>query len=544
MFGVTLGGVFIISSLIGVLTTGVETKMGELRKGRSRVIESGHTVILGWSPQVFLIISELVLANENQKNPCIVILGDKDKVEMEDEIATKVDSLRNTRVVCRTGNPIDVSDLEIVNLNESRAIVVLAPEEGDSDIHTIKTILAITNNPKRRMEPYHIVAELRDAKNMEAARLVGRTEAQLILAGDLISRITAQTCRQSGLSVIYTELLDFGGDEIYFKEEPTLVGKTFGASLFAYEDSALIGIRHHDGRVALNPAMDTVLQAGDKLVVVSADDDTIHLSAKNDFQIQEKQIRTSGSVPSVEEQTLVLGWNQRAPTIIRELDNYVSHGSKVLVVASREDGAELVATECVDLKNITISFKFGDTTARRTLDGLAVERFDHVIVLSAEHLDVQEADAQTLVTLLQLRDMSEKSGNPYYIVSEMLDVRNRELAEVTRADDFIVSDRLISLMMSQIAENKELADVFQDLFDPDGSEIYLKPAAEYIALGQPINFYTVLEAARRKGQVALGYRLRAQINDPHASYGVQINPKKSETVTFAEQDRIIVLSES
>jgi hypothetical protein len=67
MFGVTLGGVFIISSLIGVLTTGVETKMGELRKGRSRVIESGHTVILGWSPQVFLIISELVLANENQK---------------------------------------------------------------------------------------------------------------------------------------------------------------------------------------------------------------------------------------------------------------------------------------------------------------------------------------------------------------------------------------------------------------------------------------------------------------------------------------------
>ena len=63
----------------------------------------------------------------------------------------------------------------------------------------------------------------------------------------------------------------------------------------------------------------------------------------------------------------------------------------------------------------------------------------------------------------------------------MLDVRNRELAEVTQADDFIVSDKLISLMLAQVSENKDLNAVFDDLFDPDGSEIYLKPAADYVA---------------------------------------------------------------
>ena len=73
--------------------------------------------------------------------------------------------------------------------------------------------------------------------------MVGRDEAQLVLVGDLIARITVQTCRQSGLSVVYTELLDFGGDEIYFSDEPTLVGRTFGDALLAYEDSALIGMR-------------------------------------------------------------------------------------------------------------------------------------------------------------------------------------------------------------------------------------------------------------------------------------------------------------
>ena len=71
--------------------------------------------------------------------------------------------------------------------------------------------------------------------------------AVLVLTGDLIARVTAQTCRQSGLSVAYTELLDFGGDEIYFKHEPALAGRSFGEALTAYADSAVIGLRFADG---------------------------------------------------------------------------------------------------------------------------------------------------------------------------------------------------------------------------------------------------------------------------------------------------------
>ena len=62
--------------------------------------------------------------------------------------------------------------------------------------------------------------------------MIGATDkVQAVLTGDLIARVVAQTSRQSGLSVVYTELLNFGGDEIYFKEEPALVGRTFGESL-------------------------------------------------------------------------------------------------------------------------------------------------------------------------------------------------------------------------------------------------------------------------------------------------------------------------
>ncbi|MDB5045483.1 MAG: putative secreted protein, partial [Deinococcus sp.] len=202
MFVMTLGGIFVVSMLIGVVTSGIEARLEELRKGRSFVAEEGHTLILGWSPHVFTILSELMVANANQRRACIVILADKDKVEMDDELRARLGSTGRTRIVCRTGNPIDLADLEIVNPHGARSIIVLAPEDDNADSGVIKTILAITNHPNRRAEPYHIVAEIRDVQNIEAARLVGREEASLVLVDDLISRIMVQTCRQSGLSVV------------------------------------------------------------------------------------------------------------------------------------------------------------------------------------------------------------------------------------------------------------------------------------------------------------------------------------------------------
>ena len=126
----------------------------------------------------------------------------------------------------------------------------------------------------------------------------------------------------------------------------------------------------------------------------------------------------------------------------------------------------------------------------------------------------------------------------------MLDSRNRDLAEAARADDFIVSDKLTSLMLTQVSENKELMAVFGELFAAGGAELYLKPATDYVAAGAAVNFYTILEAARRRGEIAIGYRLAQNANDAAQNYGVTVNPKKSENVTFGAEDKVIVMAES
>ncbi len=542
---VTIGGIFIFSSLIGVLSNGINAKLEDLRKGRSFVIEQDHTLILGWSSKIFTIVSELAIANQNKKNARIVILADREKVEMEDEIRDKVEQLFSSKVICRKGSPNDMTDLRIANCNASKSIIILAAEEGNPDPMTIKTILAITNDPQRRQAPYHIIAEVKDRRNLEVARMIAKDEVELLMTDDIIGKIMVQTSRQSGVSIVYTELMNFDGGEVYFNEEKSLVGKKYGEILAAYADSAVMGLQFVDGSVKINPPMDHVVKAGERVIALTNDDDTLVVSATGGNAVNEAAILNLNSARVVPERILMLGWNRRAFVVIKEIDNYVAPGSYMRIVSAYDTDLERILEMKANLRNITLEFQQADTTAREVIDALDIVSYDSVQLLCyKEEMEIQDADAQTLIALLHLRRVLEQSGKDIKIVSEMLDLRNRDLAEVTKADDFIVSDKLISLLMAQVSENKHTMRVFDDLFNALGSEIYVNPIADYVKTGTPVDFYTVLESARRKGQTAIGYRVTAQAFDSSHDYGIVLNPKKSAAVSFGELDRVIVLAES
>jgi len=178
------------------------------------------------------------------------------------------------------------------------------------------------------------------------------------------------------------------------------------------------------------------------------------------------------------------------------------------------------------------------------LEELDMESLDRVILLSySERLDAQRADARTLISLMHLRDIARKADKELRISTEMMDVRNRRLAEVTAADDFVVSDRLISLTLAQISETKALADVYSELFDAQGSEIYLRPCSFYVESGKLVNFATVSAAARKRHEIALGWRRLDDVRPEHPRHGVCLNPGHSNLARLSEGDRIVVLAE-
>lgn len=545
MLLITIAGLFIFSSLIGSISSGIDESISNLRKGKSKVIETDHTLILGYSSMIYSVISELCLANESKKKAIIVVLADRDKVEMEDDIRAKILDTKTSKIIVRSGNPLDLRDLLMVNYNEAKAIILLSPEnEENPDNQVIKSVLSITGNKNRKKEPYHIVAEIKDNENRQVANLVGGKEVSYVFSTDLISRLTAQTCRQSGLSIIYSDLLQFEGDEIYFYADHGIFGMTFRQCLNSFEDSCVMGIFTANKEVLLNPPMNYQVEKEDQIILIAQDDSKINRL------IIPKEILPVNFIPAPKrekeiETTLILGWNVKGKMIIEELDHYVVKGSSVSILGEVDEIKDSLSLLADELQNITLYFQHGNINDRNTLDELRIEAFDHIIVLSyMDKGSIQISDAITLICLVHLRDISEKAGKDFSVVSEMLDVQNRELAEVAKADDFIVSDNLLSLLMTQIAENKDLEKVYDCLFNDEGAEIYLNPVEEYLDIHEPTDFYKVIESASKIGHTAIGYRKLSPNQYDNGKFGIVLNPLKSKSIQFNQGDFLIVLAES
>jgi voltage-gated potassium channel Kch len=544
MLIVTLIGISIAAVLIGLIASGIEQRIEQLRRGRSKVVESGHTLILGWSPRIHTIVSELCVANENQRRPAIVILSREEKEAMEDELAARIADTKTTRIVCRTGDPASLNDLAMASAAEARSIIILgsgdAASDPDADAAVVKSVLAVLHIVAGADIP--IIAEVEDAETSWALREASNDRLLTVRSSDVIARITAQACRQSGLSAVCQELLDFDGDEIYFQHVPELTGHTFGDALLAFEESSVIGLRHGDGTIAVNPPMDAVIGAEDAVIAVSEDDDTIVFAGVRDEAVPAAALAPRAA--GVSEQLLVVGWNPLGPAVLRELDQFAAPGSSVDVIV---DPDVIAADELGDLGLERLALRY--EAERGDLDELTQtvsgREFDHVIILGyRDGMSIAEADARTLLTLLLLRralggtDFGTGGGRRNRVVTELLDSSDVELAQATGADDFVVSDALSSYVIAQLSENPELDDVFTDLFDAEGSALGLRSADRYVDTGDTVTFARVVAAARARGEIAIGYRFAAR-NGSEAE--VVVNPAKSARLRFEPDDRIVVI---
>ncbi|WKD31456.1 CASTOR/POLLUX-related putative ion channel [Streptomyces xanthophaeus] len=566
-----LTALLFVSTLVGLITTGINRRIMLLRRGHSTVLESGHTVLLGWSDQIFPVVGELVAANANLRRSAVAVLAPKDKVEMEEEISTSIagtgtgTGTGTTRIICRNGRTTDPAELARVSPRTAKAVLVLPPEGDNGDAQVVKTLLALgaaVPEPGGAV----VVAAVRDTRNHLTARLAAGPGGHVLCVDDIIARLLVQTAREPGLSLVYQELLDFAGDEFYTAAAHGLAGRTFGEALLAFTTSSVVGLLHPGGRVTLNPDPGTVIGAGDRIVLISEDDDTAVPADASSF-VDEDAIVTARPRTPEAERLLLLGWNRRAPLLVEQLDQFVGPGTTLDVVSLADDVSACAAAGAATgvRSRLEVSFRSGDITDPELLAKLDVPSYDSVIVIGetghgpllhaaapmpARAIDLglapetgTETDDRTLVTLLHLRAIGEAAGRELSLTTEMSDDGNRLLAPAREGADFIVSGRLISLLMTQISESPYLADVFEELFEAEGNELHLKPVADYVRTGREVAFATLVESARRRRECAVGYRLHAEAAAGPA-YGVRLNPDKGQRVRFGEHDWLIVLAES
>jgi voltage-gated potassium channel Kch len=534
VFTVALGG-----AVTGFMVGAISRTFEKLRKGKSPIIVSNHILILGWSNRIYPILKELAIANANVKKANVVIFSGNSRDFMESEIEARAADLGRLRVVTRTGDVTNPEDLKRTNIANAKSIIVLDSDDvGDANV--VSAVLAIKAvNPNTDIK---IIAEIDDAHTGEALTVATQGQVITVRSQEIIARVTAQASRRPGLAAVVLDLLDFAGDEIYFNDVPALHGKTYADALLAFNDAAVIGLLNADGTAMVNPAQKTKIVKGMKIIAIAEDDDkVIYTGVRED--ISNKKVTPITKKKASPEHLLIIGWSSMGRVVLNELASFLPKGSTVHIVAQ----SRYVAAD--ELKNLKFgSVKVTFATVSGDVDDLAAaakgKKFNEVIILGYRNaISQNEADAQTMLTMLQMNQLFAADGNGVErtrLVAEILDSRKAELARVAAVDDLVVSDSLAALLIAQISENPALAPVFEDLFDAEGATLNVRDISEYAKIGKSVSFAELVANARNHGESAIGYRLGSG-QGYEGSTGVVLNPSKTSEFVPVAGDSLVVI---
>ena len=535
----TIFGILIVSTLIGVLTTGIEHKLNSLRRGKSLVLETGHVIVIGWSSKIFSVLEQLHYANEKKKGKkggiCVVVLADMDKVKMEHEIKVhpslrKLKSRRLLKTVCRCGKANDEADLAMVNPKYAKSIIIISEGKDDTDAVNFKTCLALKKVMEGRLTK-RVVVEMSDQMNIDAIRHIDKN-IFVVNPGELISKILVQSTREPGLSDVYDEILSFDGEEIYFMQPEDAVGHSVLDVIYGLQEETFIGIHKKNGDPSLNPYndYDSIIKNDDKIITIAKDDNTLKFKA---IESPKKITRALPVQKNEPEAILILGWNLYGGVFLKELQELI-HENSTVTIAFDDRLTNSKIPEC-DLKVEEIP---GRSTKDRTfLDSLNIStKFDHVVVFSySDKLSNEDADSSSLLTLVHLRDIVENETSQVNIASEILGVHNRDLLKQRNNDDFIASEELVSKYLVQLAEDEEkIEQVLTNLLTATGQEFHMRPAGNYCNTNTKVSFLDIVVAGIEFNELVVGYTKDGNC---------QLNPKKSTEISFKDSDSIIVLSE-
>lgn len=554
-----LAGIVILSMLIAFITTALDQKIGQLKKGHSKVIEQDHTLILGWGERVTEILRELVIANESEDNPCVVILSEEDKEEMDDYLSVHMPDTKNTKVVTRSGKISSLVNLDIVSVKTCKSVIVLPycsdaeshDEKGASDTRVIKTILGVLAS-KAEGQEMNIVAELFNERSRIVADDIS-DEVTTVDGLDVLAKILVQTSRSIGLSVVYNEIMSFDGCEMYFhgsEEDIQWNDIAFGEALYRFPDGVCMGIRRADGTLMVNPPADTPIHNGDDVLIVADDDSTIEFQANPVATPGEFELAGGQNEQRVEHE-LLIGWNAKTPIVIREYADYVLDGSRIDIMLPNPSPNVIDQIEALkrELPSLELTIIDADPLRPESLIEVKPFKYDNIIIFSqgGSSADPETTDSETIIILLQLRRIFEafpdEAANTK-LISEVMDSDNMELVARAGVNDFIVSNRLISMLLSQISEEQSINDVYDDIFEEDGSEIYLKPASLYFKeLPGEYSFADMMAIAQKRGEVCIGVKITALETAIDQNFGVTLIPEKNTKYKLGPDDRLIVVAE-
>lgn len=355
------------------------------------------------------------------------------------------------------------------------------------------------------------------------------------------------------------------------------------------QDAVVCGI-FRSGRIHFHPSEDEVLKETDKLLLIApvlgrrrpqyrvlnvpeGTQNSSHYTESREGQrsssmateLKEARLKNIVKRPSKSlskssdcmmgprECILIVGWRPKVTEMILEYDNYLGPDSVLEILSEtpiKERSNIVNPMMQSQLKNIKVIHQVGcpvnyDTLKEAIINIRKSAKCDKKVPLSIVVIsdrdwligDATQVDKQLAYTLLLAENICQKHGiKVENLVSEIVDTGlGKQISRIRPSLSFIGAEEVMSLVTAQVAESNELNEVWKDILDAEGDEIYIKEIGMYMKEGEKISFSELSERAVLRREVAVGY-----VKDQKQ----HINPmNKLEPLPLEMTDSLIVISE-